>query len=103
MRNMIIGLVIVAAAGGLAGCGEDDPGTAAEQACRAELEQRLGEDGVVSIEDVEENSSGVLTKVEASLVYREQRGAGDRVETWFTCQLEGSGDDVRLTTLTIHD
>lgn len=71
------------------GCGDDY--TEAQQKCVDMLEARYGEDGLVDVDDLTENSSGVKTKVEGSLVYREQQGAGDRVDTWFTCQLDDTG------------
>lgn len=71
------------------GCGEDY--TEAQQTCVDALERKYGEDGVVDVDDFTENSSLALTKVEGSLVYREQQGAGDRVDTWFTCQLDETG------------
>lgn len=75
----------------------------AESTCRTALETELGSDGVVKVEDLTEVTNGVLTKVEGTLVYRKDQGAGSRVETWFTCQLEGSSDDLRLRELTIKD
>lgn len=97
----MIMITAAAAAVLLTGCGGDD--SEAMDICRAELESRLGEDGVVKVDDVEERTSGVLTKVEGSLVYREDEGAGDRHDTFFTCQLEGDADDLVLRELTVNE
>lgn len=76
-------------------------GSEAERLCRDELEGRLGEDGVVDVGNIEERSSGELTKVEGSLAYREEQGAGDRHDTWFICQLESPGGNLSVRDLTI--
>lgn len=86
------------AASTLAGCGEDR--TEAQSKCVTALETRLGEDGVVKIENLTENSTKWLTKVEGDLVYRLDQGAGDRVETWFVCQVDETG---RVSNLIVKD
>ena len=88
-----VGLVALAS---LTGCGGEDY-TDAQQACVDALERKYGEDGLVDVDDLTEVSSSVRTKVEGSVVYRYQQGAGDRVDTWFTCQLDNTGAVESLT------
>lgn len=92
-KAMCAALGVLLLAGGLTSCGGSD----AEESCRDALEARFGEDGVVDIDNVEERSSRERTKVEGDLAYREDQGAGDRVDTWFVCQLDGDGEVVDLT------
>lgn len=82
----------------LVGCGEDY--TDAQQTCVDALEERFGEDGLVKVDDLAENASDALTKVEGELVYRHDQGAGDRVDTWFTCQVDEAG---AVTNLVVKD
>ena len=101
MKSYFTALTLTAtAAVALAGCGADK--SEAYQMCERQLISTYGEDGVVKIFDVTENESTALMKVEGSLVYREQQGAGDRVDTWFICQLEKtSGGGLAVRELTV--
>lgn len=98
MKTQTIAITVALLSAGLAGCSQ---ASEAEELCRDALEAELGEDGVVKVSDVEEQSSGALTKVEGNLAYREEQGAGDRHDTWFICQLEGSEGDLSVSDLTI--
>lgn len=94
MRKHVAVAAGVALAFGLAGCGEDR--TEAQEKCVGLLEAKYGEAGVVDVGDFTENSSAYRTKVEGSLVYRGQQGAGERVDTWFACVLDEDGSLVSL-------
>lgn len=100
-RRAVVVAATLLAATALTGCSEEEMSTA-QQSCYDALEAKFGPEGegLVSVGDFTENSSPVRTKVEGSVVYRPQGGAGDRVDTWFTCQLDDAG---RVTTLTVED
>jgi len=73
----------------------------AENVCRDAVEERLGFDAEdVDFDNIEETSSGVLTKVEGDVTYRDVDDA-ERHDTWFICQLEGDEDDYEVREVTI--